>query len=153
MGRTFNDTFEINVLDETYVIDIAELMLDLRIDPVDVGEDLRNQPGSFAWVAVLAAQADYEAGRAKQSLAALRAVIGKELHAENEGKGRADRMTEAAVDECVTTDEHVLEMAEEYMELARRAAILTGLREAFRHRKDMLNALAYGSRQSQKAEE
>ena len=152
MSRTFSDTFEITVLDETHTVDVAELMLGLRIDPVDVGEDLRAQPGSFAWVAVLAAQADYDAGRAKQSLAALRAAIGKELHADNQGKSRYDRMTEPAIDEEVTIDSRVLDMVDDYGELARRAAILTGIREAFRHRRDMLNALAYGSRQSQQAE-
>lgn len=151
-ARIFHDAFEIEVCGETYAVDIAELVAELKIDPVDVSEDLRMQSGMFAWIAVLAAQAEYEAGRAKQRLAAIRATIGKELRADNKGKGRDERMTEAAIDERVTTDERVLGIFDEYAEAARRAAILVGLREAYRQRFGTLNALAYGARQSQQVE-
>lgn len=151
--KPIHDEFDISISDEVYTIDVADLIVNLKIDPVDIGDDLRDQPGAFAWVATVTAQAEFEAGRAKQRLVAVKATLGKELHAENVGLGRYDRLTEAAIEERVTTDECVMDLVDEYLDAARRAAILTGLREAYRQRKDMLNIIGYGTRQRQQAEE
>ena len=150
--KPFNDAFDISISGEVHTVDLADLIVQLKIDPVDIGDDLREQPGRFAWVAVIAAQADFEAGRIKQSLAAVRATLGKELHSANVGKDRNDRLTEAGIDERVTTDERVLDLVDDHAEAARRAAILAGLREAYRQRRDMLNVIGYGTRQRESAE-
>lgn len=146
--KAIQETFDVAIADESYSVDVGALADQLKIDPVDVGleDDLRTQPGLFAWVATVAAQAEYEAGVAKRTLAAVRAAVGQELRAENEGKGRGERMTEAAISDAVTLDESVIELADKYDEAARRAAVLGALREAYRERRDMLNALAYNLR-------
>ena len=151
--KPIRDEFDISISDEVYTVNVADLIANLKIDPVDIGDDLREQPGHFAWVATVAAQAEYEAGRIKQRLAAVKATLGKELHSGNLGAERADRLTEAAIEERVATDESVLDMLDEYGEAARRSAILVGLRESYRQRKDMLNIIGYGTRQRQQAEE
>jgi hypothetical protein len=141
--KAIHETFVITIADEDYTVGVDTLIDALKIDPVDAGEDLRTQPGLFAWVATVAAQADYEVGRAKQDLAVVRAALGRELRGTNEGKGRNERITEAGVDDAVTTSEQVMELVDSYNEAVRRAAILGALREAFRQRRDMLNSLAF----------
>lgn len=142
-----NDQFTVMVAGEEHQVNVAELVDQLKIDPVDPRQDMAEQPALFAWVATLAAQAEYDAGRAKQDLVTVRAAVAHELRQSNAGKDRSSgRLTEAAIEDLTTLDQPVEELTAHHAELARRAAILVALREAFRQRRVMLQALAYGMR-------
>lgn len=150
--KPLRDTFTIELVGGSFKVDIAELVTGLKIDPNDPSDDLRTQSAQFAWVAVLCSQAEYRVSIVKQELAVAKAAIAREIRSEADLQ-QAKKPTEAAIDEAVTVDPIITDLTDAFLNASREANILGAMREAYRQRRDMLGALAYSTRQRERAEE
>ncbi len=150
--KPIRDTFTIELADEDFEVDVGDLIAELKVDPNDPSDDLRTQSARFAWIAVLTAQAESETNKVKQDLAVVKATIGREARADADDQG-GKKPTEAAIAEGIVLNKRVRQLTDAFEEASRRATILAAIREAYRQRRDMLGALAYSTRQRERAEE
>lgn len=132
-------------------VDLAE---DLKINIDDLSESYIDQPGKYAWWAVLAAQARASADRKKSEVENLEDYIKKTLKGELDAEVREDlelsgeKITENKVDNGIYSHPKYVEKTKqlhslrlEYVELNETASILEAARNALDQRKDVLISL------------
>jgi len=132
----------------------GDLGEELKINIEDLNESYLDQPGKYAWWAVLSAQAISKANKIKSEMENLKEYINKTLMGELDLKVRermertGEKATEARVERAIYTHkdykkhmEKLKRLRIEYAEANGEAAILEAAKDAMDQRKDMLISL------------
>lgn len=127
---------------------------DLKIDVNDLTASYMDQPGKYAWWAILAAQARAKSDRIKSEIDNLKDYMGKTLIGELDAEIRAqleyegEKVTETKVERLIYQNEKYIERSEQlqqlrlsYAEANGEATILESARDSLDQRKDMLISL------------
>lgn len=154
MSDTKNNKFlnlTIDLGDEPYHQDLEG---DLAIDSEDINQSFIDQPGKFAWWAVLAAKARSKADRLKAAADKQDDFIRKTLTGQLDTKVRqqlemdGEKITESKVTSAIVQHPDYIEavatynkMQDDFINANEDARILEAARDAMNQRKDMLISL------------
>ena len=115
---------------------------DLRIDRYNLEEELIRQPQLYMTWAIKAANASAEKDEAKNALEIVKADVDKKIRSDPKRYGLSDsRATESAIKYAILKHNKVVRYTKAYFESARDEKILAEAKNAFQHRKKMLESL------------
>lgn len=117
---------------------------DLFVNDSDLNEEFIKQAGSFAWYAVLCAEAESYRDKLKFELEVLEADLDKQVREEIELRG--DKVTEKVVNSEVLRKQEYKDAKEELLEANRRLGIMKAIKEGMVQKKDMLISLGANMR-------
>jgi hypothetical protein len=112
------------------------------IQPEDLAGEIIKNPGRFAWIAAMAAQAEYEESLVKAQLERIKSEKSLEIR-----QNAINKLTEDAIKAKVSSDEDVIDVQSLYYEKQRDTAVLQKLTQAMAQKSDLLRTLASNSRQ------
>lgn len=115
---------------------------DLKIDRYNLEEELIRQPQLYMTWAIKAANATVEKEEAKSALEIAKADVDKKIRNDPKRYGFEDgRATEAAIKLEIAKHPKIKRKNTHYLEALRDEKILTEAKNAFQHRKKMLESL------------
>jgi hypothetical protein len=117
---------------------------DLFIDEDNLNEEYIKQPGTFAWYAVLTAEAEAYRDKLKFDLEVLAADLDKQVREEIELRG--DKVTEKLVETEVGRKQEYRNKKEELLEANRQLNVMKAVKEGLVQKKDMLISLGANMR-------
>ena len=117
-----------------------DLSEDLKVDRVNLGDELTQQPTLFAWWATLAEAAKDLSRKADLKLLLLEAELGQEFRMIAAKK--VIRTTEKGLQEQMQRDARWLKVVEEKLEVRKQANVLTACVTSMAQRASMLTALS-----------
>ena len=106
----------------------------------NINDDLKNQPGWYAWYAVLQEKADHELQESKLMLE----IFGAELDAKI--RSTHESLTEKKITAMILMDEDYHMARRMVNDSKHKVGVLKAVKESFDHRKDMLITLASNMR-------
>ena len=125
-----------------YDVNLAQLGRRMKIDPNQLKKEASEQPGLYVFVAGLAEEASAAASRARRSLDLYRSTVAKRLRA----GGGEKKIAQAHIEHLVDMDDGAQELADEYLEANRVAALLGAAKEACRQRAGLIRELMANER-------
>jgi len=124
---------------------------ELKIDKNDINEELMKQPSKIAWFSVLYALAIEKRDGIKNDLEFVEAELDKAVRSNPTSYG-IDKMTEGSIAAASHSDELWIKTKTDLIAANRDVNILSGVVNAFDHRKDMLVTLCANMRQEREKE-
>lgn len=113
----------------------------LKIDRYNLEKELINQPQLYMEWALKAIDASTECARAKNRLEITKAEVAKKIRTNPKRYGLQEKATVDAIRQSVETDKKVKRYTKEYLESYRIERVLNEAKNAFQHRKKMLETL------------
>lgn len=113
----------------------------LRIDRYNLEKELVNQPQLYMEWALKAIDASTECASAKNRLEIIKAEVAKKIRANPKKYGLQEKATVDAIRQNIETDKKVKRYTKQYFESYKMERILNEAKNAFQHRKKMLESL------------
>lgn len=132
------------------LLDPAQIKRDLEINMVDINHSLMRQPGLFAHYATLAARFDRDVNKYDQFTEVIAAKLDREIRDQAAADGV--KYTETQIKSRVAMDPRMIAAQQRLNEAREAASIAKSTAEAFRHRRDMLEQIAYNLREEAKGQ-
>lgn len=112
----------------------------LEIDPLALDTAWLKQPGKYASVARMLAEARAELDACKNAMTVVEAEVAQKVRT-NPTRYNIDKVTEKAVSDAVLVHSRMKQAQKEFFEAKHEVDLLAGLLQALEHRKDALNAI------------
>ena len=132
---------KIKLGDKEYDLDYQE---ELRASEETINEDLIQQPGLFAWYAVLHELAEEEYARSKMALEMAEAEL--DAHYRKDAADKKEKIMEKQVLSKVMLDDKYILLRDTMITARKNVGTLKAIKEAFAHRKETVIALASNMR-------
>jgi hypothetical protein len=131
---------------QDFTLRLNDFGMRMKIDPVNLEDELREQSGFYFWVARLSTVAGVDAERRKQELDLFLAERTDEIRDELEGAGKKVPGVEAISAKAKTEREYV-DRLDAYLDAKQNAGLMNEARMAAQMRSYMILALARGQQQ------
>jgi len=123
------------------------LSTELKIDKVNLNEELMKHPSKVAWFSVLYSLAVEKRDTIGTELDVVYAELDKDIRKDPKKYGIMEKVTEGAIVNTINSNEIYLTKKKEMIEAKRDSDVLGSAVRAFEHRKDMLVSLCANMRQ------
>lgn len=139
-----NITLSITVEGEDYPLNLRKFQNVIKIDPNNLEGEMREQPGLYAWIATLAANAEINAELAKHDFETW--FAGQCSRTRLSYASTNPKIAASSVEAEVKASEEYPDRWETVLEAKRDAAVAGVARDAMRQRQYMLEAMAKSRR-------
>ena len=126
---------EVGDADEPFIPDLDDLYARMKVDLNDLDGEMTEQSALHAWWAVLAGEAEFEAGRCERALNSAEAQVVARLREEGMPGGVIHDMRKGEPEYVAAHDRHLIAL--------RASNILRSLVRSLEHRREMLVAMSY----------
>lgn len=131
------------VISESQTVDL-DYESELKLSEEEINAHLMNQPSLYVYYAVLEEMAEAAMAEVRLHLELTEAALDEKYRKEITVRG--GKITEAMVSGAVRLDSEHIAAVSDYNQARKNVGILSAIKEAFRHRKDCLIALASNMR-------